>query len=62
MIQLIGGQMQQIFNADIAYVALLDPQTNLIHFPYQVSETFDTPKAGRRADQQDHPDGQAAAQ
>ena len=42
MIQLIGGQMREIFEADIVYVALLDPQTNLIHFPYQIGETFDT--------------------
>ena len=38
MIQLIGRQMREIFQADIAYVALLDPQTNLIHFPYQVGQ------------------------
>ncbi|MBC7879630.1 MAG: GAF domain-containing protein [Anaerolineales bacterium] len=38
MIQLIGSQTRDIFNADIAYVALLDPQTNLIRFPYQVGQ------------------------
>jgi GAF domain-containing protein/tetratricopeptide (TPR) repeat protein len=42
MIQLIGGQMRDIFQADIVYVALLDPQTRLIHFPYQIGESFDT--------------------
>ena len=41
-IQLIGSQMREIFNADIVYLALLDPKTNLIHFPYQFGETFDT--------------------
>jgi GAF domain-containing protein/CheY-like chemotaxis protein/tetratricopeptide (TPR) repeat protein len=46
MIQLIGSQMQKIFQADIVYVALLDRQTNLIHFPYQVGETFDTLQLG----------------
>ncbi len=46
MIQLIGSQMREIFNADIVYVALLDPQTNLIHFPYQVGESFTTLKLG----------------
>lgn len=45
-IQLIGRQMREIFNADIVYVALLDPQTNLIHFPYQVGESFTTLKIG----------------
>jgi len=46
MIQLIGSQMREIFDADIVYVALLDPQTNLIHFPYQIGETFDSLKLG----------------
>ena len=41
-IQLIGNQMQEIFNADIVYVALLDPETKLIHFPYQFGESFTT--------------------
>jgi GAF domain-containing protein/DNA-binding response OmpR family regulator len=38
MIQLIGSQMRDTFNADIAYVALLDPQMNIINFPYQFGE------------------------
>src|SRR4030095_3569442 len=38
MIQLIGSQMRDTFNADIAYVALFDPQTNVINFPYQFGE------------------------
>ena len=42
LIQLIGSQTRQIFNADIAYLALLDAQTNLIHFPYQHGEAFTT--------------------
>ncbi|MFZ5903137.1 MAG: GAF domain-containing protein [Chloroflexota bacterium] len=46
MIQLIGSQMRKIFDADIVYVALLDSQTNLIHFPYQIGESFDTLKLG----------------
>jgi GAF domain-containing protein/DNA-binding response OmpR family regulator len=45
-IQLIGNQMRDIFDADIVYVALFDPRTNLIHFPYQIGETFDTLKLG----------------
>ena len=45
-IQLIGNQIQEIFNADIVYVALLDPRTHLIHFPYQVGENFTTLKLG----------------
>ena len=42
MIQLIGSQTRHTFKADIAYVALLDPQTKLIHFPYQHGENFTT--------------------
>ena len=38
LIQLIGEQMRQIFNADIVYVAMLDRQTGLIHFPYAYGE------------------------
>ena len=46
MIQLIGSQMREIFEADIVYLALLDSQTNLIHFPYQFGEEFDSIKLG----------------
>ena len=46
MIQLIGSQTRDIFHADIAYLALLDPQTNLIRFPYQHGEDFTTLKMG----------------
>ncbi|MCC6297959.1 MAG: GAF domain-containing protein [Anaerolineales bacterium] len=46
MIQLIGGQMREIFGADIVYVALLDKQANLIRFPYQYGENFTTFKVG----------------
>lgn len=42
LIQLIGEQMREIFAADIVYLALLDQQTNLIHFPYQYGESFTT--------------------
>ena len=46
MIQLIGSQMRDTFNADIAYVALLDPQTNIINFPYQSGEEMISRKIG----------------
>ena len=46
MIQLIGSQTRDTFHADIAYVALLDAQTNLIQFPYQHGEAFTTLKLG----------------
>ena len=46
MIQLVGSQMREIFEADIVYVALLDKAANLIRFPFTFGETFDTLKLG----------------
>ena len=46
MIQLIGSQTRDIFNADIAYLALLNPQTQVIEFPYQYGDKFPTLKLG----------------
>ncbi len=47
LIQLIGEQMRVIFQADIAYLALYDPRTNRINFPYQFGETFESMEFGR---------------
>jgi len=38
LIALTGEQMKRTFNADIVYVALLDPLTRMIHFPYAFGE------------------------
>jgi PAS domain S-box-containing protein len=46
LIHLTGEQVRSTFNADIVYVALLDQQTNLIHFPYMFGEEFTTLKLG----------------
>jgi PAS domain S-box-containing protein len=35
LIELVGEQMRHTFEADVVYVALHDPQTGLIHFPYE---------------------------
>ncbi|HSB67370.1 MAG TPA: GAF domain-containing protein, partial [Anaerolineales bacterium] len=40
LIQLVGEQTRTIFNADIAFVALLDEATNMINFPYAYGEEF----------------------
>jgi PAS domain S-box-containing protein len=40
LVQMVGEQLRQTFNADIAYVALLDPVTKVIHFPYEYGEQF----------------------
>lgn len=34
LLDLIGEQMRQTFAVDIVYLALYDPQSNMIHFPY----------------------------
>ena len=36
LVQLVGEKMRDTFHADIVYVALLDPRTNLVEFPYHV--------------------------
>jgi GAF domain-containing protein/DNA-binding response OmpR family regulator len=46
VIQLIGDQMQEIFAADIVYVALLDKRTNMINFPYEVGQSTEAMKLG----------------
>lgn len=46
MIQLIGSQTCDTFNADIAYLALLNPQMDSIEFPYQHGDRFPTIKLG----------------
>ena len=40
LIPLVGEQVRQIFNAQIAYLALFDKATNTIHFPYGYGEEF----------------------
>jgi PAS domain S-box-containing protein len=38
LIELVGNQVRETFDADIAYVALYDPRTNMINFPYLYGE------------------------
>jgi len=42
LIELVGEQMRETFGADIVYVALLDEEANLIHFPYTYGEELTT--------------------
>lgn len=35
LIQLVGDEMKKLFKSDITYLAILDPDTNIINFPYQ---------------------------
>jgi signal transduction histidine kinase len=46
LIQLVGEQTRYIFNADIAYVALLDPTGSMINFPYTYGEELQPVKFG----------------
>jgi PAS domain S-box-containing protein len=47
LIHLVGEQVRDAFQADIAYVALLDRQSGLIRFPYQVGESHETLALGQ---------------
>jgi signal transduction histidine kinase/DNA-binding response OmpR family regulator len=41
LIVLVGEQIREVFNAEMAYVALLDEETNTITFPYCYGETLE---------------------
>ncbi len=38
LIELVGEKMREAFNADIAYIAMVDEELQLIEFPYYVEE------------------------
>ncbi len=40
LIELVGERIQETFNANIVYIALLDKQTSMIHFPYGYGDDF----------------------
>ena len=44
LIELAGEQMTATFKADIAYVALIDPNTDMIEFPYYVENGVQEPQ------------------
>ena len=39
LLELVGEQIRTVFKADLAYVALYDPASGMIHFPYQYGES-----------------------
>jgi serine phosphatase RsbU (regulator of sigma subunit)/putative methionine-R-sulfoxide reductase with GAF domain len=41
LIELVGEQVRSVFKADIAFVALLDKENNIINFPYQYGESHE---------------------
>ena len=44
LIGLAGDQMAATFKADIAYVALYDPATRMIEFPYYIENGLHEPQ------------------
>src|SRR6185295_11444444 len=46
LIDLVGEQVRKVFGADIAYVALLDRATNMVHFPYTYGEEVESRPLG----------------
>ncbi|WP_027078158.1 response regulator [Maribacter antarcticus] len=41
LIQLVGDEMKKLFKSDITYLAILDPDTNIINFPYQDGDVME---------------------
>ena len=46
LIQLVGDQLRDLFNANIVYLALLNKKSNIIHFPYQFGDNMPSMKLG----------------
>ncbi|HEY9364685.1 MAG TPA: GAF domain-containing protein, partial [Chitinophagaceae bacterium] len=46
LIQIVGDQMKDLFNANIVYLALLNKQNNIIYFPYQYGDDMSPIKLG----------------
>ena len=51
LVNLVGDRMRETFRADIVYVALLDPRTGLVEFPYHYELGEYAPHAPRHAGQ-----------
>ena len=46
LIQFVGDQLRDLFNANIVYLALLNKKTKIIHFPYQYGDNMTPMKFG----------------
>ncbi|MEO6814411.1 MAG: GAF domain-containing protein, partial [Ginsengibacter sp.] len=46
LIQFVGDQLRDLFNANIVYLALLNKKTKIIHFPYQFGDDMTPMKLG----------------
>src|SRR5688572_2099189 len=47
LIKLVGDQMRDLFKANIVYLAILDKETNIIHFPYMEGDILTPMKLGK---------------
>ena len=46
LIKMVGDQLKDLFRANIVYLALLNPKTRIINFPYQYGDTYGADKIG----------------
>ena len=46
LFNLVGDQIQEVFQSNIAYLAILNSKTNIINFPYQYGDTMEPLKYG----------------
>jgi len=46
LIKMVGDQLKDLFRANIVYLALLNPKTRIINFPYQYGDTLVPMKLG----------------
>jgi signal transduction histidine kinase/CheY-like chemotaxis protein/ligand-binding sensor domain-containing protein len=41
LIKIVGNQMKKLFKSDITYLAILNPEDNIINFPYQEGDNME---------------------
>ncbi len=46
LINMVGDQLKDLFNANIVYIALLNPDTKIINFPYQFGDNMEPLQLG----------------
>jgi len=46
LIKIVGDQIKKLFKSDITYLAILDPESKIINFPYQAGDNMEPMKFG----------------
>ncbi|MCF6223420.1 MAG: ATP-binding protein [Flavobacteriaceae bacterium] len=46
LIKIVGDQMKKLFKSDITYLAILNPEDNIVNFPYQAGDKMEPMKFG----------------